>query len=758
MRGREEGRTSAAVTAVAIVAALFLTFSLPEKATGYAPHAPILIVGDANFTAANGVTAGSGTAADPYVIDGWEINATTSNGIDVRNTTAHFVLRDLFVHGAGIAPFAGVSLNNVSHATAVNVTTTDLTIGVLALDTSGLNASACNLTNSLWGFMVSSSSNISLADNVLTSNTGAGIIILSSTNITLRGNNVSGPGRGITFESVSNVTVANNTVAATGGPGPGGLWAISSDVGFNGVSKNLTFTGNRLVGNSGPALSLYNSEGVLLRDNFVAGNWLGVQLRSATNATVEGNTFLGNGLTVAGLTLPHFNSHLIPANNTVNGLPLRYYKDCAGLDVNGTAIGQLIVANCTAVRVTNLTLMDTDIALQISFADGAVLKGNRFLSNFIGLDFRYTANATVVGNLVAENRYLGAELFRVQGSRIYHNAFVNNTRQADEYWLTNTWHDGYPSGGNYWSDGPTVDNCEGPSQTICPGPDGIGDSDFSSPTCCLDPYPLIAPSPVVITRADLTGVGYPDLTLRWNATGVDGLARGINEYRVLRASALDGPYVPIGTVPVNGSANYSYVCAGCGHVPGDTDTTFYRIHAVGVLDLPPAGNIAARVSRALVPGPNLVSVPLEQSDYGVPAVLRTVSFSSVRAYRAQDAADPWKAYYASRTGDMQQTEFGEALWVNASSTGQYTIAGLVRAGVFVTLAPGWNLVGYASFGNETRDQSLAGVAGVARVETFDAAAAGDPFRLQLVGPSETLFAGEAYWVYLTGSGGNWVQG
>jgi PKD repeat protein len=49
------------------------------------PHAPISIVGDSQFTYANGVTWGDGTAQNPYILEGWSIDSTEANGIDVRN-------------------------------------------------------------------------------------------------------------------------------------------------------------------------------------------------------------------------------------------------------------------------------------------------------------------------------------------------------------------------------------------------------------------------------------------------------------------------------------------------------------------------------------------------------------------------------------------------------------------------------------------------------------------------------------------------
>lgn len=66
---------------------------------------PILINGNAGFTPANGVTSGSGTESNPYVIEGWDINASSANGIEIRNTTAYFVIRNCYVHNGGIGGF-----------------------------------------------------------------------------------------------------------------------------------------------------------------------------------------------------------------------------------------------------------------------------------------------------------------------------------------------------------------------------------------------------------------------------------------------------------------------------------------------------------------------------------------------------------------------------------------------------------------------------------------------------------------------------
>ncbi len=74
-------------------------------------HEPIYIYGDEGFTIENGVVSGSGTAADPYVIEGWQIDAPQADyGIYIDHTTAFFVVRDCTVERARLA---GVYLNTV---------------------------------------------------------------------------------------------------------------------------------------------------------------------------------------------------------------------------------------------------------------------------------------------------------------------------------------------------------------------------------------------------------------------------------------------------------------------------------------------------------------------------------------------------------------------------------------------------------------------------------------------------------------------
>ena len=73
------------------------------------------------------------------------------------------------------------------------------------------------------------------------------------------------------------------------------------------------------------------------------------------------------------------------------------------------------------------------------------------------------------------------------------------------------WDNGYPDGGNYWSNYTGVDEKSGPGQNQ-PGADGIGDSPQVITDKSTDQYPLIAPvvqndSTPPLTKLTLTGTG-----------------------------------------------------------------------------------------------------------------------------------------------------------------------------------------------------------------------------------------------------------
>lgn len=110
------GRKIAILLAAAIVAIVSVSLMGGEPGSGilwWGTHEPIYIFGDNAFTYENGVISGSGTASDPYVIGGWQVNCAGADyGITIDHTTRYFVIKQCNIVGAKAA---GITFNTVEN-------------------------------------------------------------------------------------------------------------------------------------------------------------------------------------------------------------------------------------------------------------------------------------------------------------------------------------------------------------------------------------------------------------------------------------------------------------------------------------------------------------------------------------------------------------------------------------------------------------------------------------------------------------------
>ncbi len=468
---------------------LAVLVSVPEGASARTPHVPIYINGNAGFTPANGVTGGSGTPADPFIIEGWEIDASTAHGIAIWNTDAHFVIRDVYVH-SGFRDYDDIVLAFVSNGSIEDSLLSGEGIGISLGESNNDTIRSNVITDNLAGISLGLSVNINITANDVTNNREDGIHVYYSDNNVFTANNITGNNRGI--------------------------WVDESD--------GATITGNTISNNSLDGLRLRHSE----------------------SAVVRANRFIDDGVYLDSFVVPDFNSHTITPDNLVSGLPIYYYKDRSGLDINGIQAGQILVANCSDVKISNLTIAGTDAGIELVFAPGAIvetssvsdslygiflaysdnvtIKANRFNGNGWGVfparstNLAITANnisdsdsygiflgycdETTISNNSVYNNSEGIYLYYSTNTTVYHNSIVGNVNQSyDNMGADNSWDDGYPSGGNYWSNYTGVDQFGGPNQDQ-PGSDGIGDTAYSIDTDSRDRYPLMAPrdTPPIITH------------------------------------------------------------------------------------------------------------------------------------------------------------------------------------------------------------------------------------------------------------------
>ncbi len=144
----------------------------------------------------------------------------------------------------------------------------------------------------------------------------------------------------------------------------------------------------------------------------------------------------------------------------------------------------------------------------------------------------------IVGNSLSNNIH-GIMLENAIINLIYQNNFVENTHQTACSVENNTWDNGYPSGGNYWSDYNGTDLYNGSEQNQT-GSDGIGDIAYK--VCSdseMDNFPLVAQINVfdvgswegssfdvsIVSNSSVSAFHFAPGTspfLRFNVTGEDG--------------------------------------------------------------------------------------------------------------------------------------------------------------------------------------------------------------------------------------------
>jgi len=137
-------------------------------------------------------------------------------------------------------------------------------------------------------------------------------------------------------------------------------------------------------------------------------------------------------------------------------------------------------------------------------SDYNVISGNDVTRGLIGVFLRYSCQYnTISGNEIIQcgsSSTLSGGIGFMDGSdynSIYHNNFIDNIWQVHSNLPTNVWDDGYPSGGNFWSNYNGVDTFSGAYQNEA-GSDGIGDTPFNTlpgftGSEVADHYPLMVP-------------------------------------------------------------------------------------------------------------------------------------------------------------------------------------------------------------------------------------------------------------------------
>ncbi len=212
------------------------------------------------------------------------------------------------------------------------------------------------------------------------------------------------------------------------------------------------------------------------------------------------NTILnGDGHTLSSTNYAPFGLQLNDVSNvTVKNFIITGGENGVNFGISLTDTSNATVANNTIKDIGSLLAMNAIEYVGINVEGGSSnnITGNNLVNNIAGMDFSGTENNLIDGNNIADMsnpwEVYSAGIFFSDSSNntIYHNNFATNpiAGQAGDSDSFNVWDDGYPGGGNYWSDYQT----KYPNATEI-GSSGIGDTPYVIDTQNKDRYPLMEP-------------------------------------------------------------------------------------------------------------------------------------------------------------------------------------------------------------------------------------------------------------------------
>jgi parallel beta-helix repeat protein len=418
----------------------------------------------------------------------------------------------------------------------VNITGVGITRGGNEWDDSGIkfeNVQNCSLystkifNNYRKGIFITNSLNIEIYNNNISLNENTEIDIAMSSEIKIIGNNISGWSRAIYLSLSSNNDIIDNNISNT----VSGV-VLSSSQFTNMFNNDLINCGVVITGS---VVEDFNSHTIPL-NNTVNGEPL-YYYKNKSNIIIDG-TPMGELIIV---NCTDFDVKNLQINNTTVGIELAFTMNIniSNNDIYSNILwGILLVHPSTRFNnITNNNIIDNNYGIRLEYSinnnitynnvidngygidivwdsDGNIIAFNNVTSNSYGIDIM-TDDNIIYGNNISNNSQNGIWMrsmshdniawknnisnnkigINVEGilNRIYHNNIVNNTDQADD--TTNDgceWDNGYPSGGNYWSDYTGNDSYKGPNQDQ-PGSDGIGDTNYSIDSDSIDNYPLMEP-------------------------------------------------------------------------------------------------------------------------------------------------------------------------------------------------------------------------------------------------------------------------
>jgi parallel beta-helix repeat protein len=426
--------------------------------------------------------------------------------------------------------------NNVSDNSVSGKYETNGYFGIQLENSSDNTISANNVADNLLNVWFDSSSDNTFSHNTLTNSTIGVEIDYSSNNNVFSENNVTDNAIGVMLDYSSGNLLRSNTLVDNAES----FGITGQDVTdfVNDVDTSNTVDGKPIIywvnahdaavpPNAGCVI-LVNCSGISVQNLNITDGRDAILLAYTTNTTITQNTITNS---LNGVWLQESGQDTVSENNISNGLVgvwllldlmHNVVSDNNVTNENEAAIG---LNNAGYDSISGNTVTNSEFGIDLGSCDGCIVSGNTAVNNSVGILLQFSGYNTIVGNNLTGNNNpptpSGIAFEESSGNVVYHNDFANNVQVSTDDRSVNQWDDGYPSGGNYWSNYNGTDKYSGPHQNL-PGSDGIGDTPYNVSANSFDDYPLMKPYLAVhdvgivamSPQRTVDGQGYPvDVTV-----------------------------------------------------------------------------------------------------------------------------------------------------------------------------------------------------------------------------------------------------
>ena len=295
---------------------------------------------------------------------------------------------------------------------------------------------------------------------IIDGNNNENVITITAQHVQITGFTIQHSGENLFNAGIhiqTNYNIINNNIIANNSDG------IHITSGSNNQITDNTFSDNNYTG-----IGIYSSTNNQIKNNNIKNNnYLGIYIwESSSNNTISNNVIIQNndwGIHISQGYENNIQNNTITKNN--NG----------GIVLHTPSNNNIIQDNTIS--------FNTNEGIRI-YASQNTITSNAFSENKIGISLHSSTNNLIKQNILS-NKQGGIFIYeQSQRNLIYHNDFIKNIQHARDFGTNNSWDNGLPAGGNYWSNYDGEDTNE----------DGIGDTPYTNiDGGKQDRYPRIHP-------------------------------------------------------------------------------------------------------------------------------------------------------------------------------------------------------------------------------------------------------------------------